>query len=129
VVAFLFDECIPPQIARALSIVEYDAVAVGDVPELGRGADDAEVIRWCGERGAVLVTADLKMKRPSGYRELMKESGISVAFFKPRKGGWLLKEWFRQVVRQTDHMEDRFSRRGPSYWRYSSKGRGKPVAL
>jgi hypothetical protein len=129
VVAFLFDECIAPQIARALSVVQYDAVAVQDVPDLGRGADDSEVIRWCRDQGAVLVTADLKMKRPSGYWELLRQSGISVAFFKPRKGGWLLKEWFRQVVRQTDHMEERFSRRVPAYWRYSSKGRGRPVNL
>jgi hypothetical protein len=129
VVAFLFDECIAPQIAQALEVVKYDAVAVEDAPELGRAADDAQVIQWCRDRGAVLVTADLRMRRPKGYRELIKQSGISVAFFGPRKDGWLLKEWFRQVVRQTDHMEEKFSRRRPVYWQYSSRGRGKEIAL
>ena len=128
-VLFLFDECIAPQIPRALNIVTYQAHAVEDVRALGRGADDQQVVEWCKDERAVLVTADLRMRRPSGYRDLIRRTGVSVAFFKPRKGGWSLKEWFREVVRQTGHLEEKFSGRRPVYWQYSTGGRKRRITL
>lgn len=54
----LFDECVPPQVADALRNVDFETFSIGDDHAPERGATDEENVRWCRERGAVLITKD-----------------------------------------------------------------------
>jgi len=119
---FLFDGCIPRQVAQALNIVNYDVEHIQTVTELADDGDDAEIIEWCKKNDAVLVTADYKLSKTRRYAELLKETGRSAAFFRPpSKRGWTRKEWFKQAVRRIDKMEEVFSKGSPRYFRFSSR--------
>ena len=54
----LFDQGVYPQVAHALHTLEVDAYAVGDPGAPIQGSSDETNIKWCKERGAVLVTND-----------------------------------------------------------------------
>lgn len=58
-----FDGCIPRQVAEALHIVSYDVWHVQTVPELAGDADDAELIGWRKDHGAVLGQPTTKSKK------------------------------------------------------------------
>ena len=119
---FLFDACIPRQVAQALNIVNYDVEHVQTVTELPDDADDADIIEWCKKNDAVLVTGDYKLSKTRRYAELLKETGVSVAFFRPpSKRGWTRKEWFWQAVKRISRMEEVFSKGSPRYFRFKAK--------
>lgn len=120
---FLFDENISWAIAQVLLQVEYSVRHVGNVPELGSGAHDADIIGWCSENHAVWVTADFKAKRINKYAPLIKQTGISVAWFRyPSKTPWNAKKWLRVIVNKIDILERDFSESRPRWLSYGAKG-------
>ena len=58
VAGLLFDENLSHHVAAALAPFGYDVTAVGLSGAPSFGAIDADVVDWCVENGAVLVTAD-----------------------------------------------------------------------
>jgi hypothetical protein len=126
----LFDEDIPRQVAEALHAFGCQASHVLLVPELASGATDHEIIRWCSDKGAELVTADYKMKTTQRYAGLLRRNRVSAAFFRPpSKQGWTAKDWLRQVVNRMDDMQREFSERSPVYRAYRSRGAPEDLRL
>lgn len=129
-VLFLFDECVSYRIADELRVMGYEVASVQG--ELGKGALDGDIIRWCSQNNAVLVTADYKLKKSRQYAKMLKKYGISVVFFRPGKGSgaWKLKEWYQQVFRQIDRLENEFATsRSPKYLRCGSTGKPQSISL
>ncbi len=126
----LFDEDIPKQVAKALAAFGCQASHVAGVRALGEGASDDQIIQWCKDNAATLVTADYKMKTTQRYAALLREHKVSAAFFRtPSKRGWTAKEWFRQVVNRMDDIQREFPQRSPLYRVYRSRGRPEDLKL
>lgn len=53
---FLFDEQLPPRVARALRQLGEPVSHVQDVAELGKGSPDDEILEYAGKRDYFLVT-------------------------------------------------------------------------
>jgi predicted nuclease of predicted toxin-antitoxin system len=125
---YLIDACISRHIATALRIAGYSATAVYDV--LDTDAPDPEIIQWCADKGAVLVTKDYDLKRKRLHADVLKASGISVVFFREGKRHWQLWHWFYQVFRQINHLEQEFSSlQSPKYLVCRSIGKLEPTTL
>lgn len=120
---FLFDENISWAIAEVLWQVEYSVQHVDNVPELGSGAHDEDIIRWCSENDAVWVTADFKAKRINKHAPLIKQTGISVAWFRySSKNPWDAKKWLQVIVSKMDTLEKDFSESRPRWLSYGARG-------
>lgn len=57
-VPLLLDEGVPPSIARAFRELELEVFAVGEEGAPPRRSPDGDNVKWCADRGAVLVTND-----------------------------------------------------------------------
>lgn len=126
----LFDENISKYVAAALNAYGCNVHHVRTVAVLGQGARDLDVMRWCRQNDAFLVTADYKMVKTRKYIQFMHQHGVSVAVFRPPSTkSWNAKEWFRQVVRRMEDMEHEFSTRSPCYRRYTQRGKPKDFTL
>lgn len=126
--AFLFDNNISWAIAEVLSRVEYSVRHVRDVFELGTRPDDEDIISWCSKNDAVWVTADYKSRRMSKYGPLIKQTGISVAWFRySSKNPWDAKKWLRIIVNKIDTMERDFSERRSLCIAYAERGKRELV--
>ena len=124
---FLFDANLSPRVARALAAMEYPVVHIFDVDNLDDHAEDPEIIRWCRQNNHVWVTQDLKSRRITQHGPLIRDTGISVAFFRPpSKKGWSHSECLRVFLRWIDDMVSRFSRGRTVLHQYSSRTH-KPI--
>jgi uncharacterized protein with PIN domain len=61
---FLLDENLPRRLAEGLRLCTFDVYAVGDGSGPPTGSTDEEVVAWCLQHAAVLVTADAGRKNP-----------------------------------------------------------------
>jgi hypothetical protein len=128
--AYLFDACIPPQVAQALQIVGYNTYHVKTAPGLSQASKDDEIMAWCPQYQATLVTADYSIKRTREYARLLRRFEVSAAFFRPpSKKGWNRKEWHQQVVKRMDHMEKVFVKQSPCYYRYPARGSAEKMVI
>jgi predicted nuclease of predicted toxin-antitoxin system len=123
---YLIDACISRHIATALRVAGYNATAVYDVLE--PAAPDPEIIQWCVDNGAILVTKDYGLKRRRLLAATLEASGISVVFFREGKRHWQLSHWFYQVFRQINHLEREFSS-SPSPEYRVCRPTGKPESI
>lgn len=72
-VAFYVDECLPPQIAEALALVDYPITHPSAHGRLGE--KDELLLPWLGEQGYVWVTRDDAAKK--AHRSLFIEHNVS----------------------------------------------------
>lgn len=80
---FLFDEQLPPRLARAYDhLSEHRVEHVVDLESdgLGRGTPDVEVIGFCAESNVRLVTNDWAIRRKPHEKAVYLDAGIG-AFF------------------------------------------------
>ena len=73
---FFLDESLPPTVAEALALVEYEIVSSRSEGLLG--LEDEQLIPLLGERGCVWITKDDAAK--SEHRSLIQRAGISVVW-------------------------------------------------
>jgi len=99
---FYVDENITPNIAKALAILQnprvQENIKVYTIRELfGAGTPDEVWIPEVASKNGVVITQDLNIHRVRQQRELYKQHGLGVVFFKPPKKGyqyWDLVEFY-----------------------------------
>lgn len=79
---FLFDENLPPGLARALRELGEQVRHVVDVPELGKGATDEEIVTFAAEWDYRIVGRDRAMLKPSQLKALIHAQGIGMYLFR-----------------------------------------------
>lgn len=84
----IFDENFPPQIAKALQILQSakseENVEVLNLTDLyGRGIEDEYWIPKISEISGIVVTQDIRIQRTRHQRELYEKFGLGVVFLKP----------------------------------------------
>ena len=119
---FLFDNCIPWQVATALTLVEVQAHHVTDTCELGPAATDRQIAEWCQQNRAVWVTADLRASKRRRVQVIPLLAGISIAFCRPpSRSGWTRREWLLNVLKRVDEMENRCDADYPVWYRLTAR--------
>jgi predicted nuclease of predicted toxin-antitoxin system len=81
-VKFLFDEQLPPRVARGLRQLGEPVSHVQDVAELGKGSPDDEILEYAGKRDYFLVTLDRQIRRKPHLRARYMASGCGVYFLR-----------------------------------------------
>lgn len=79
---FLFDENLPLPLARALRELGEPVRHVVDIPELGRGATDAEIIPFAATWDYRLVSRDKAMLKPNQLKSVLYAQGIGMYLFR-----------------------------------------------
>lgn len=119
---FLFDNCIPWQVATALTLVEVQAHHVTDTRELGPAATDRQIAEWCQQNHAVWVTADLRASKRRRVQVIPLLAGISIAFCRPpSRSGWTGREWLLNVLKRVDEMENRYDADYPVWYQLTAR--------
>jgi hypothetical protein len=101
---FYFDENITPQIARALAILQeprqQENVEVHTIRgAFGKGAPDEEWIPKVAAEDGIVVTQDMNIHRTRHQRELYRQHGLGVVFFKPpSKNGYSYWEMIEKLI-------------------------------
>jgi hypothetical protein len=128
--SYFFDNCIPWQVATALTLVEVQACHLKDIRELGTDATDRQIAEWCQQNRAVWVTADLSASKRRSVQEIPLLARINIAFFRPPfRSGWTRRQFVQQVLRRVDAMEKLYDAEYPVWYRFSARGAPKPVAI
>lgn len=99
---FYVDENITPNIARALAILQnpriQESIEVFTIrDEFGTGTPDEVWIPKVAAKDGIVITQDIDIHRVRHQRELYKQHGLGVVFFKPPKKGyqyWDLVEFY-----------------------------------
>lgn len=79
---FLFDENLPAGLARALHELGEPVRHVLDVPELGKGATDAEIVPFAATWDYRLVSRDKAMLKPSQLKAVIHAQGVGMYLFR-----------------------------------------------
>jgi predicted nuclease of predicted toxin-antitoxin system len=125
---YLVDECISHRIATCLGVAGYKVTSVHD--SLYSRASDQEIVEWCRQNGAILVTKDYQLKRKKLHAAMLRQHAVSVVFFRERRAHWQLKDWYFQIFRQIDRLEQEFSSTSsPKYLVCRTTGKPQPVQL
>jgi len=120
--SYLCDNCIPRQVASALTLVEVQAHHVTDTCELGPAATDLQIAEWCQQNRAVWVTADLSASKRRRVQEIPLLAGISIAFCRPPSpSGWTRREWLLNVLKRVDEMESGYDAEYPVWYRLAAR--------
>ena len=99
---FLFDENLPPGLARALRELGEQVRHVVNVPELGKGATDSEIIPFAADWDYRLVSRDKEMLKPAQLKALIHAEGVGYYLLRLGKarqpGKWdliqtVIKHW------------------------------------
>jgi len=77
---FYFDENLPKQLAEALNCLDKDN-EIKSVTNDYRGIKDDKLIETLGEKNAILITRDRRMKRYCSERELLIKYKMKVLFY------------------------------------------------
>jgi predicted nuclease of predicted toxin-antitoxin system len=123
-VRFLLDENIPPAFAEALRLVGYSVVSNREVGL--RGADDLEVIDYCGQKRLVWVTNDLDARKKAAYAKRVSDARVSAVFLaSSRAKRWSVKEQFEVIVKHLRTLESRYDAKTPRY--FMCRATGQPL--
>jgi uncharacterized protein with PIN domain len=104
---YLFDENLPPDVARGLRLCGYDVYVIGDDPAPPRGSADQTNIDWCRKHNAVLFTTDRGRKDKEILEVLRRYTDASVVFVPEGMNGIEITQNFNKRVAD---MEDTLSR-------------------
>ena len=110
--AFLLDENLPGRVVRAIhrhnltGAFFLDAMQVGDISEIPRGADDPTVLRWAESAGRILVSED-KHTLPNHLHDHLAAGRHSPGVFlvRPSTGLADLIEYLSLVAHLTEPFE------------------------
>jgi hypothetical protein len=97
-VNFLLDENLPPGLARALHELGEPVRHVVDIPELGKGATDDEIVPFAARWGYRLVGRDKAMLKPSQLKALIHAEGLGMYVFRLGKARQPAKWGLIQIV-------------------------------
>ena len=127
-VRFLFDENLAPGVGRAFAHAGFNARSNEDVGL--KGADDLDVIAFCGRYGAVWVTQDIDARKRAAYADQVRKLGVSAVFLRvPRaKQGMSTKDRFALVARWMPWLEDRLEANRPRYFLIQTRGEPRELA-
>ena len=125
---FLFDENLAPGVGRAFAHAGFNSRSNEDVAL--KGADDLEVIAFCGQHGAVWVTQDIDARKRAAYAAEVRKLGVSAVFLRvPRaKQGMSMKDRFALIARWMPWLEDRFNGKRPRYFLIQTRGEPRELA-
>ena len=59
---YLFDNSLPPGIARGLREFGLQVQHVAEVEELGRDAKDPDILQYCGQHDTIFVSEDKRLR-------------------------------------------------------------------
>ena len=100
-----FDENFPPQIAKALQILqsprtEEDVEVYNIADYFGQGVSDENWIPEIAKKNGIVITQDLNIHRSRNQKELLKNSGLRIVFFKPPSNkGYTYWEFVENVIK------------------------------
>lgn len=104
---FYFDENIPPNIAKALAILQNprrdENIMVFTIRgEFGEGLPDEEWIPKVAALNGIVITQDTNIHRVQHQRELYRQHGVGIVFFKPPKNGYKYWEMVKFIINKWD---------------------------
>jgi predicted nuclease of predicted toxin-antitoxin system len=106
VIRFVLDENLPLRAAELLAAFGFPFTSTIEVADLGRGASDEAIARWCGKNRVVWVTLD---------RGVLKDEAIVAAIAQARTNlillsakGMTARDYLRLFVCRFDRIERRF---------------------
>ena len=114
--AFLLDESLVPNVARALSLVGYkfvDAVSIFG----RRGVKDPELIDWCRTYEFTWVHADDRARKD--HRVLLQASGIKTLLISRPRGHMTGQEQLRILAYVLPHLMEKWAE-SPSVRHYKA---------
>jgi hypothetical protein len=116
VVSFLLDENFSWKLGQALQLLDYPIEYVERVPDLGKGAEDGPIVRWCGANDHVWVTQDDDSRSRGLRMGLLSTEGVAVIFVSPQPKG--LQAQTELVIRQYPKWQEKLGvePRGYSAW-------------
>lgn len=117
---FYFDENLPPQIAKALNILDRNN-DIYSVKEHFAGLSDIELIPKLAEKKAILITFDKNMRRYKAEREALNNNEMIVFFFSIKLDYWRyvklsIKIWDKILSTAKNATK-------PSFYRITGKGK------
>lgn len=113
---FLFDENLPPGLARALHELGEPVRHVVDVPELGKGATDAEIVPFAAAWDYRLVSRDKAMLKPSQLKAVIHAHGVGMYLFRLGKARQAPKwELIQSVIKYWPAIVDHAGDNQPPY--------------
>ena len=125
------DENLPPQIARALQLLQQPmngkenvTISIYSIKDVfGQGITDEEWIPRIGEMKGVVLTQDLRILSIRHQRELFKEHGVGIFFFSPpSKSGFGYWELVKQIIERWEKIKSIIRKeRTPFAYRCSSR--------
>lgn len=113
------DENLPAQVAQGLTLCTYRVHAVGDPGAPPRESTDEQVVQWCIDRRAVLITLDRGRKNPE-MLALIRARNVRV-ILAPR--GTAARDVVRLFANRHDRIEDDARRGRACRYRLGSGGR------
>lgn len=113
---FLFDENLPPRLARALRELGEPVRHVVDIPELGKGATDAEIIPFAAAWDYRLVSRDKAMLKPSQLKTVIHAEEVGYYLFRLGKARQPAKwQLIQYVIKHWPAIVDHASETPPPY--------------
>ena len=131
---FLFDNCLPPNIARALSELDPNHRIEHLRDRFPQDIEDPEWIRQLADEGDwVIVSADTRIPKNPQNRQAWRQSGLTGFFFLKAwtnhpfwEQAWRAVRWWPDITRTADTVQP-----GVGFWvpvNYGGKGgKLKPI--
>lgn len=101
---YLFDENLPPRVARGLRAIGFDTLPIGDPAAPPRGSSDSDNIAWCRERGAVLFTLDRGRKDNEILQVLKRHTDAHVVFLPDGMSAMEVSQVFHRRVEAIEEL-------------------------
>src|SRR5690606_13458148 len=99
------DENFPPQLARGLDVLQKPlndgsfVLEVRSIKDVWPGARDEDWIPEAGQEEAIVITQDLRIQTTRHQRDLYRQYGLGIFFFKPpSKCGFNYWEMVTQII-------------------------------
>ena len=113
---FLFDENLPPSLARALYELGEQVRHVVDIDELGRGSTDDEIIPFAAKWDYRLVSRDKAMLKPAQLKAVIHAEGVGMYLFRLGKARQPLKwELVQAVIKHWPAISEHAAATKPPY--------------
>ncbi len=125
------DENLPPQIARGLDLLQQPQNAKDGIEikihsikdYFTQGANDEEWIPEVGRLKGIVITQDYRIQTLKHQRELYKEHGVGLLFFKPPSNtGFTYWQMVKQIIEKWEKMKQLIKKNKPPFaFRCSSR--------
>lgn len=129
------DENMPPQLARALNIIQEalnkqegtNITVLSTIDEFGRGAKDEDWIPKVS--GCIVITQDIRIQRTRHQRDLYLENNVGMIFIKsPSKKGMSFWNFTQLLIKRWDEIRKKIKKENfPFAYSCSSNGSLKEI--